>query len=44
MDVEVLLGMNKIPEEMAQEICLTTDAGTGFFGPKPMENHRPIRS
>ena|GEM_PF-6915726 len=30
MDDEVIPGMNKGPEEMAQEICLAADAGTGF--------------
>ena len=42
MDNEVLPGMNKSPDEMAQEISLAADAGTGFSGSKPMKNRRPI--
>ena len=43
MDDKVFLGMNKIPEKMAQEIRLATDAGAGFYGSKPIENRRHIR-
>jgi len=42
MDDEVLPGMNKVPEEMAREIRLAADAGTGFSGSKPIENRRHI--
>jgi len=34
MDDEVIPGMNKGPEEMAQEISFAADAGTGFSGYK----------
>ena len=34
MDDKVFSGMNKNPEEMAQEISLAADAGTGFSGYK----------
>jgi len=42
MDDEVIPGMNKASEKMAQEIRLAADAGTGFSGSKPMENRRHI--